>query len=73
MDGLSSECLLTTSSQHLSKCIQGEDGHVCLTDFGLAKDFSMDGDVQNEDGEARASTICGTQGEIRRALRLYVG
>jgi hypothetical protein len=36
---------------------------VCLTDFGLAKDFSMDGDFQSEDEEARASTICGTQGE----------
>ncbi|CAB9509209.1 activated protein kinase catalytic subunit alpha-1 [Seminavis robusta] len=38
----------------------GEDGHVCLTDFGLAKDFSGEGGFQNDDHEARASTICGT-------------
>lgn len=39
----------------------GEDGHVCLTDFGLAKDFSDTGGFQNEEDEARGSTICGTQ------------
>lgn len=33
----------------------GHDGHICLTDFGLAKELSA------EDGEGgRASTICGT-------------
>ena len=37
------------------------DGHVCLTDFGLAKDFSEDGGFQNEGDESRAKTICGTQ------------
>ena len=47
----------------------GSDGHVCLTDFGLAKDFGVgsgfvdehDNDDGNEkDGEPRALTICGT-------------
>lgn len=36
------------------------DGHICLTDFGLAKDFGpnwTDQDVESD----RASTICGTQ------------
>jgi ribosomal protein S6 kinase beta len=37
------------------------DGHVVLTDFGLAKDFSEDGGFQNEDDESRAKTVCGTQ------------
>ena len=37
------------------------DGHVCLTDFGLAKDFSGEGGFQNEDDESRARTVCGTQ------------
>jgi p70 ribosomal S6 kinase len=38
----------------------GNDGHICLTDFGLAKDF---GPNWNEDGDGeddRARTICGT-------------
>jgi len=39
----------------------GEDGHVCLTDFGLAKDFSSTGGFVNEEDESRASTVCGTQ------------
>ena len=34
--------------------LMGSDGHVCLTDFGLAKDF---GELNDE----RALTICGTQ------------
>jgi serine/threonine protein kinase len=37
----------------------GSDGHVCLTDFGLAKDFGHG--LNDEAEEARASTICGTQ------------
>lgn len=39
----------------------GADGHLCLTDFGLAKDFRWDrcGDIDKE--EERAMTICGTQ------------
>ena len=37
------------------------DGHICLTDFGLAKDFSDDGGFINEDDEARALTVCGTK------------
>lgn len=39
----------------------GADGHLCLTDFGLAKDFRWNncGDVDGE--EYRAMTICGTQ------------
>lgn len=36
----------------------GNDGHICLTDFGLAKDFGPD---WNDEGGDRASTICGTQ------------
>jgi tRNA A-37 threonylcarbamoyl transferase component Bud32 len=39
----------------------GSDGHVCVTDFGLAKDFSDTGGFDDE--ENRALTICGTQGE----------
>jgi tRNA A-37 threonylcarbamoyl transferase component Bud32 len=39
----------------------GSDGHVCVTDFGLAKDFSDTGGFDDEDN--RALTICGTQGE----------
>ena len=37
----------------------GKDGHICLTDFGLAKDFGPDWTDESE-GE-RARTICGTQ------------
>jgi hypothetical protein len=53
----------------------GNDGHICLTDFGLAKDFGYDswsdtgrgsstgtneeGDPDSENGRTR--TICGTQ------------
>ncbi|KAG7349219.1 serine/threonine protein kinase [Nitzschia inconspicua] len=40
----------------------GNDGHICLTDFGLAKDFGSD--WNNQDGtedQERATTICGTQ------------
>ena len=33
------------------------DGHCCLTDFGLAKDFTGSGDNDDE----RARTLCGTQ------------
>jgi p70 ribosomal S6 kinase len=36
------------------------DGHVCLTDFGLAKDFGPGWKDDSEDAE-RARTICGTQ------------
>ena len=39
----------------------GDDGHVCLTDFGLAKDFSGTGGFKNDEDESRGSTICGTQ------------
>jgi len=35
----------------------GVDGHICLTDFGLAKDFGVEA-VDEGDGKAR--TICGT-------------
>jgi hypothetical protein len=34
---------------------------VCLTDFGLAKDFGYGLNDQAEEDAARASTICGTQ------------
>mmetsp|Transcript_26555 Transcript_26555/g.37411 ORF Transcript_26555/g.37411 Transcript_26555/m.37411 type:complete len:859 (-) Transcript_26555:119-2695(-) len=40
----------------------GADGHACLTDFGLAKDFSDSmegGGFGDEDNKAR--TVCGTQ------------
>lgn len=37
----------------------GSDGHLCLTDFGLAKDFGWDKGLQDEDG--RTLTVCGTQ------------
>jgi serine/threonine protein kinase len=37
-------------------------GHVCLTDFGLAKDFGPNWtSSQEEEEEGRARTICGTQ------------
>lgn len=39
----------------------GSDGHVCLTDFGLAKDFSGQGGFQTEEDDSRALTVCGTQ------------
>ena len=35
-----------------------KDGHICITDFGLAKDTSEEG-FTHEDG--RAYTVCGTQ------------
>jgi len=41
----------------------GADGHICLTDFGLAKDFSSgDVDAETREGEdvLRARTVCGT-------------
>jgi hypothetical protein len=41
----------------------GADGHVCVTDFGLAKDFSTVGGFDDE--ENRALTICGTQGTFK--------
>jgi len=34
------------------------DGHLCITDFGLAKDFQWDDGEVYEDG--RAMTVCGT-------------
>jgi len=38
------------------------DGHICLTDFGLAKDFGTDwGGQDGNDDQERARTICGTQ------------
>ena len=37
------------------------EGHVCLTDFGLAKDFSDGGGFRNEEDESQARTVCGTQ------------
>lgn len=36
------------------------DGHICLTDFGLAKDFGPNWNDQDAEGD-RALTICGTQ------------
>ncbi len=38
----------------------GNDGHLCLTDFGLSKDFKWDDD-DNRREDAKALTICGTQ------------
>jgi p70 ribosomal S6 kinase len=40
--------------------LDGTTGHVCLTDFGLAKDFGPNWNDDVEDG-VRARTICGTQ------------
>jgi p70 ribosomal S6 kinase len=40
--------------------LDGITGHVCLTDFGLAKDFGPNWNDDVEDGD-RARTICGTQ------------
>jgi len=38
------------------------DGHICLTDFGLAKDFSSGtGAPDDNEWDGRARTICGTQ------------
>jgi p70 ribosomal S6 kinase len=37
----------------------GHDGHICLTDFGLAKDFGPNWTSDDADGD-RAVTICGT-------------
>lgn len=38
------------------------DGHICLTDFGLAKDFGTDwSDQDGTEDQERARTICGTQ------------
>ena len=34
---------------------------MCLTDFGLAKDFSGTGGFNSEEDDARALTVCGTQ------------
>lgn len=33
---------------------------MCVTDFGLAKDFSGEGGFQNESDDSRALTVCGT-------------
>jgi RAC serine/threonine-protein kinase len=41
----------------------GHDGHICLTDFGLAKDFGPNWNSNDVDADAdadRAITICGT-------------
>lgn len=40
------------------------DGHVCITDFGLARDLSSEtgfGGFQTDEDESRARTVCGTQ------------
>ena len=38
------------------------DGHICLTDFGLAKDFGTHwSDFDGSDDQERARTICGTK------------
>eukprot|EP00531_Pseudo-nitzschia_arenysensis_P006584 CAMPEP_0116153940 /NCGR_PEP_ID=MMETSP0329-20121206/21513_1 /TAXON_ID=697910 /ORGANISM="Pseudo-nitzschia arenysensis, Strain B593" /LENGTH=820 /DNA_ID=CAMNT_0003650883 /DNA_START=213 /DNA_END=2672 /DNA_ORIENTATION=+ len=37
------------------------DGHICLTDFGLAKDFGTHWAEGPEDDQERARTICGTK------------
>lgn len=39
----------------------GSDGHICITDFGLAKDFTEDDDWGMSSGsEKMAKTLCGT-------------
>lgn len=37
------------------------DGHICLTDFGLAKDFGTHWAEGADDDQERARTICGTK------------
>mmetsp|Transcript_22239 Transcript_22239/g.55068 ORF Transcript_22239/g.55068 Transcript_22239/m.55068 type:complete len:811 (-) Transcript_22239:132-2564(-) len=37
------------------------DGHICLTDFGLAKDFGTGWASGSDDDQERARTICGTK------------
>lgn len=45
----------------------GADGHLCLTDFGLAKDFGWDHNDSNKSSreDEKTLTICGTQ-EVSR-------
>lgn len=64
------ECILALDHLHThgvlhrdlkpENILLGSDGHVCLTDFGLAKDFGKGG-FQTEDDESKALTVCGTQ------------
>lgn len=39
----------------------GKDGHICLTDFGLAKDFGSRNTSPDSEDDVFAMTICGTQ------------
>jgi len=39
----------------------GADGHLCLTDFGLAKDFGWDHNDMSSREDEKTLTICGTQ------------
>lgn len=50
---------LTWLLLRIENVLLGMDGHICVTDFGLAKQFE-DAGFHNED-ESRAMTICGTQ------------
>ena len=49
------------------------DGHICLTDFGLAKDFGTGwSDRDGSDDQERARTICGTQEYMYVVVIYYV-
>lgn len=46
----------------------GRDGHLCLTDFGLAKELTLS--HEEEDGDGKAKTICGTNEYMVRGMAL---
>jgi serine/threonine protein kinase len=51
--------LICFSPQKPENILLGSDGHLVLTDFGLAKQFEETGFHSGDEG--RALTVCGTQ------------